>query len=86
MAISGQLFVPAYYATFQAFENDDTVSDNQLSFVDDRRELYLGKALYPVAVNMVLDCATTLMICWKRGIFFMKSDRFLLNILTMCGK
>ena len=53
MTISGQLFVPAYYATFQAFENDDTVSDNQLSFIDDRRELYLGRALYPGAIEIL---------------------------------
>ena len=55
MTISGQLFVPAYYATFQAFENDDTVSDNQLSFVEDRRELYLGKALYPGAIEYIWE-------------------------------
>ena len=53
MTISGQLFVPAQYATYQAFENDDTVSDNQLSFVEDRRELYLGKALYPGAIEIL---------------------------------
>lgn len=53
MAISGQLFVPAQYATYQAFENDDTVSDNQLSFIEDRRELYLGKALYPGAIEIL---------------------------------
>lgn len=53
MTISGQLFVPAQYATYQAFENDDTVSDNQLSFIDDRRELYLGKALYPGAIEIL---------------------------------
>lgn len=53
MSISGQLFVPAYYATFQAFENDDTVSDNQLSFIDDRRELYLGRALYSGGIEIL---------------------------------
>lgn len=53
MTISGQLFIPAQYATYQAFENDDTVSDNQLSFVEDRRELYLGKALYPGAIEIL---------------------------------
>lgn len=53
MTISGQLFVPAQYATYQAFENDDTVSDNQLSFIEDRRELYLGKALYPGAIEIL---------------------------------
>lgn len=53
MTISGQLFVPAYYATFQAFENDDTVSDNQLSFIDDRRELYLGRALYSGGIEIL---------------------------------
>lgn len=55
MTISGQLFVPAYYATFQAFENDDTVSDNQLSFIDDRRELYLGRALYSGGIEILGD-------------------------------
>ena len=55
MTISGQLFVPAYYATFQAFENDDTVSDNQLSFIDDRRELYLGRALYSGGIEILED-------------------------------
>lgn len=55
MSISGQLFVPAYYATFQAFENDDTVSDNQLSFIDDRRELYLGRALYSGGIEILGD-------------------------------
>lgn len=53
MSISGQLFVPAYYATFQAFENDDTVSDNQLSFIEDRRELYLGRALYSGGIEIL---------------------------------
>ena len=55
MSISGQLFVPAYYATFQSFENDDTVSDNQLSFIDDRRELYLGRALYSGGIEILED-------------------------------
>ena len=53
MAISGQLFVPAYYATFQAFENDDTVSSNQLSFVEDRKELFLGRALYSGGIEIL---------------------------------
>ena len=53
MSISGQLFVPAYYATFQSFENDDTVSDNQLSFIEDRRELYLGRALYSGGIEIL---------------------------------
>lgn len=53
MTISGQLFVPAQYATFQAFENDDTVNANQLSFIEETKDIYLGRSLYSGAIEIL---------------------------------
>ncbi|MDD4818111.1 MAG: hypothetical protein PHI85_09100 [Victivallaceae bacterium] len=53
MATSGATFIPAYYATLTAFNNDNTVTDNQVSWVEDVKHLYVGRSLYPGA-NTIL--------------------------------
>ena len=53
MANSGSTFVPAYYATLTAFNNDNTVTENQVSWFDDVRQIYVGQALYPGAVTIL---------------------------------
>ena len=53
MATSGATFVPAYYATLTAFNNDNTITDNQVSWIEDVKHLYVGRSLYPGA-NTIL--------------------------------
>ena len=55
MPASGSTFVPAYYAALTAFNNDNAVGDNQVSWVEDVRQIYVGRSLYPGAVTILMS-------------------------------